>query len=476
MLWVSFATIIGKMLSFVSQIALGYLLAVEVYAVFALAAGAMALIGGFQNASVSKHLVRNRNRFEELFPQCSGFTFQFGIIGALILVGVGGAFSKLYSMPELFGVLLLTSLSVPLIAVNTTLVASLSIGYSFREINLSEALKSVAYYTTLVAAAYLGSGIFTVAIATVVGAVVAHLLLRGVSGHCPDYFRFNLREFRRIAFDLRWILLSGFLFALAIRADYFVLWKVLPVDQMGFYAFAFMLVTSLTIPVSAGINQVFLPIFSSLQADLRRLRHEVVRFSSVIVILGSFLCLGILGVSSTLVHLAWGGKWDAAAFVINILVAVMPLRFLSTISGVGLESTGHWRMRNMLLLLEFLLLASLALVGAVFWGLTGAILGVVLQRGLSGIVNFCVLGKVVGSRFSASVLSMLRLYVPFYISVGILFGFSYDRHISDATVAGLGLASVETLVTFALFAGLTSLLSRDFSRATFEFLMKKVKR
>ena len=60
MIWVLSATVFSKSLSFFSQIFLAYLLAVETYAIFGMAATAVALVAGFQNSSVAKAIIKVR--------------------------------------------------------------------------------------------------------------------------------------------------------------------------------------------------------------------------------------------------------------------------------------------------------------------------------------------------------------------------------------------------------------------------------
>ncbi|MDT8328396.1 MAG: oligosaccharide flippase family protein [Roseovarius sp.] len=476
MVWVTIALVFAKALSFLSQIVLGHALAVETYALFGLAMSCMSLIAGFQSPSVSKALIQNTDRFEELFPGYSAFAFQFGLLGSLVLLLLAALFQHVYEMPYLFAVLCVTSLSVPFLASNTTLNAGLSVKLRFRELNVIEIKRSFLYYCVLVSAALLGAEGFSMAIALVTGAVAAHLLLRRNNAVRPCYFVLNVRTFFGLFVTLRWVLLAAFLTALAMRSDFFVLGKMLSVEQIGFYSFGFMLMTSLTIPVSAGITQVLMPIFARLQGQMDRLRNEVLRFSSAITILGGVICIVILGLSSVLVHLIWGGKWDGAQFVINVLALAMPFRFLATLSGVGLEALGRWRLRNGLLIFEALLLAACAAIGASLAGMDGAIIGVIGQRILSGFMGFAILGQQIELSKGKAALLMLRLYSPFVIACVLLFVLSPVRHGADAEIAALGLAAVETLGALLVFGGLSYWWNRTFLAAAAGLILSRVRR
>lgn len=474
MLWVGIALVFSKGFSFISQIVLGHVLPVETYAVFGLSATAVALIAGFQNASISKSLIQNHDRFELLFVSYSAFSFQFGILGAFILLVIGAVFEHFYTTPSLFLVLCLTSVSVPFLAINTTLVAALSVHYRFREINLTDMRRSVAYYSVLICAAVFGAGAYTMAVGAVAGAVVAHVLLLRASGVRPSYCGLEVREFVGIFLKLRWVLLSGFLVALAMRSDYFVVGKLLSAEELGFYTFGFMLVASLTLPITTGINQVLLPIFAKLQHTDQRLKWEVVRFSSAIVLLGGGLCILIMGLSSVLVHQVWGGKWDGAQIIINALVLSMPFRFLATISGVGFESTGRWGARNMILFFEALLLLTFTLCGAYQAGIEGAIGGVVLQRISSGIIGFTFFSRGIGISFRELILLFVRLFIPFLVAVVMLLWASPSRFDFTGGEAPFWVSCVETLISLAVFFLFAIFLNYRFIRVAVELILTRL--
>lgn len=451
MLWVTLALLFSKGLSFFSQIVMGYVLPVEAYAVFGLAGTAVALIAGFQNSGVAKALIQKHEQCDKLFPTYSAFSFLFGIFGALILAVVAVVFDQLYGMPDLKWVLWLTCLSVPFIAINTTLIASLSVQYRFKDINVTDMRRSLIYYGVLIAAAVMGAGAYSMALAAVVGALAAHILLLRVVDASSRYFAVTLECFIELVMALRWVLLSGFLVALAMRADFIVVGKVLSTEEFGYYAFGFMLVTSLTLPISTGINQVLMPILSRLQKRLHELKHQLQRFSSAIVLLGSMLCILILGVGSALVHDVWGGKWDDAQLIINALVVAMPFRFLATISGVGFEATGQWRWRNSILALEALMLFVFAYVGAYFYGVEGAIVAVISQRVMSGLLGYMLLIGSISQDVIKTLIFYLRLYLPFLISVLLLFYFSPTRHGYGGGISVLASCAIETMVSLAAF-------------------------
>lgn len=448
MAWVSAAIAVAKMLSFISQIILGYLLTVETYAVFGLAAATLALVAGFQNSSIAKVLIQKGENFDELFPEYSALAFQFGIVGGLILICLGFGLQFYYGMPELFPVLVITALSVPVLAANTILIADLSHAFRFRSINQAEIYRSLIYATVLVSAAWLGADFLTVAIATSIAALFAHVYLRRLARRSPTYFRVSTAALWTLLSANRPAIIAGFLIALAMRADYIVLGRFLDPVQLGFYTFGFMLVASLMQPISTGINQVFMPIFAKQQADAAGLASSLDRYTLAITLLSSISCLALIGLAPSLINFAWGGKWDGSQIVIVALLFAMPFRFVATIAGVVFEAKGAWRLRNKFLVLQAALLASFAGIGAVYGGLPGAILGVIIQRILSGVIDFVAAKIILGQSLLATTSFLVRCFSPFLIGTSFL---ATQIEILDQAVRGdLSQVALYTLGAVAL--------------------------
>lgn len=448
MAWVSAAIAVAKMLSFISQIILGYLLTIETYAVFGLAAATLALVAGFQNSSIAKVLIQKGENFDELFPQYSALAFQFGVIGGLLLICLSFGLQFYFEMPELFPVLVITAVSVPVFAANTILVADLSHTLRFRDINKAEIYRSLIYAAVLVSAAWLGADFLTVAIATSIAALVAHIYLRKLARRSPTYFRVSTAALWALLAANRPAIIAGFLIALAMRADYIVLGRLLDPVQLGFYTFGFMLVASLMQPISTGINQVFLPIFAKQQADAEGLASSLDRYTLVITLLSSIFCLALIGLAPSLINLAWDGKWNGSQIVIVALLFAMPFRLVATIAGVVFEATGAWELRNRLLVLQAILLASLAGIGAIYGGLPGAILGVIIQRILSGVIDFVIAKLISGQSLLSTTSFLVRCFLPFLIGASLLSAQTeiFDQHVSR----NLPQVALYTLISLAL--------------------------
>ncbi|GGH63446.1 oligosaccharide flippase family protein [Frigidibacter albus] len=461
MVWTAAALIFSKALSFVSQIALGYLLAVETYAIFALVTTAMIFVSGFQNSGVSKALIQQQERLDDLLPEYSAFALWMGLIGFVLLVVTGAAFQSLYDVPGLFPIIFVQALSLPLIAMSTILMAVLSARLAFRTINLIEMRRSLAYYAVLIVGAALGTAGFTMALALVAGAILHLAMLTRAAAPFRIGIRLSFARFRALAWQLRWIIISAFLFALGMNGDYLVLAKMLHPQELGYYFFGFMLITNVTILLASGINQTLLPVFSRLKNDLPALQRQVLMSSGAITLLACILSICLIGFGAVMVHLIWGGKWDGAIVVVLSVAAIQPLRLTATMGGVVLEAQGAWSLRLATLLFDGALILICSAVGAWLGGLFGASIAVAVQRAVTGLVTFPMGARRIGIGWRRIVAFWLRCLGPYVLVVAGLFLLAPDRYADADTWVIVGRAALETAGALAVFMAANMVLNRD---------------
>ncbi|EIE51094.1 polysaccharide biosynthesis protein [Citreicella sp. 357] len=396
MAWTALSLVVSKLLSFGSQVALGYLLAVDTYAVFALLTTAMIFVNGFQNPGVSKVLIQQHDRLDEILPDYSAFALWLGSIGLVLFLVVGIGFEMTYDVRPLFWVIALAALSIPLKAATTVYMAVMSVNYDFRAISMAEMKRSLFYYIVLVGAAALGAAGYTMALA-LVGATVVHVvLLKRATPGLRLSWKLSPRRFWQMTMEMRWVLLSAFLFALGMNGDYLLLGEMLTAEELGYYFFGFTLVANLTVMISMGINQALLPLFSKLKHDLPQLRRQYLRISGAVTLMMSIICIGLVGVGPVLVHLVWGGKWDPAIVVVVSIAAILPVRLTANLAGVVFESQGAWGWRLVTLIWDAGFILLCAFVGATLGGFTGATIAVALQRLVSGLLTFPLAASKIG--------------------------------------------------------------------------------
>jgi len=411
----------SKVMSLVAQVILGYLFSAQTYGVFAAATAALVFATGLRNSGVSKLLIQQPEKFDELAPTYAGFAVLIGLVGTLLLVPAGFFLSLQNNMPTLGWVVMIASLSVPLSSLYSVAIARYSVELRYEERTANALILDAIYYAVLLIAAYIGAGEFSVASASVLSlAFLLPPLLRRV--HLKIDVVGAISKFWKIAYEVRWTILAAYLFGLSKSGDYLVLGSFLEPGQLGIYYFGYMIVGNLSVLVSLAINQTLMPALANIRDDFLRLESAVTRSSGVVVVFSSFLSLGFIGLGGHVIHFIWNGKWDESIFVAMAIALTFPLRIMSQLGSVILESQGRWRTNSLFLLYDAAGLMVLAALGGMFGGVDGAAIGVAIHLGLTGLVVFPASLRNAGYGYRRAIGFTIKLAMPFVVSVGVLFG------------------------------------------------------
>ena len=412
--WAALGLIVNKLLSFISQYLLGSYLSVETYGVFGLVVSSMVFVTVFQNTGISKVLISRSNCFDSIVKEYSAFNFFSGCFGLLVLVILGVYQSNRSNIESLEYVYLLTALSIPILSLATIYKAKLSINLKFKEINLILMIHSLVYYSFAIFLASSGAEIFTIAVSTLVAAIIQLFILYIYVDKIDIGYYIGFSNYLNHLKKLKWVLFTSFLSALAMRSDFLILSHLLSVEDLGYYYFGFMLVMSVTALISSGINQTLLPVFSNYTNDDKYFREQFIFISKMICLASTFLCLAVMLLAPFLVNYIWSGKWDNSIIVIVITALFIPVRMSTTLAYTTLEAKSKWNYRGVLTMLEIVTLISFVWVGALTGGLVGACIGTAIQRILSGLIAFPIVCKIIGLEARDSITFFIRTFSPFF--------------------------------------------------------------
>lgn len=453
MAWAIFSVLVSKVMSFVSQIVLGYVLSAQTYGAFAIAAMALSLTAGFQNAGVSKALIQQKENFDELVGNYAAFSLHLGGIGGLLLVAVSFVLATAYDVPPLVEILCVSAISIPLMSLSAIYGAKLSNAFRFRDLQMAGIMVAFLYNAALIAFACLGFDYMTIAAATVFSQLAGYFLYVRLAGGVAVNYRLPLRTFSRIFVSLRWLIFISFLFGLMRNGDYLVLGRLVTQQELGYYYFGFMLTANIGVLLTTAINQTFLPLFSSIKEDAARLQDMIAKIGVMIGFLCGMLCLVAVGLLPQLIHVVWAGKWDPSALTAVAMAIALPLRIYATLGTVTMEAKGRWRMRAGLLVADAVGIMVAAAAGAALGGYEGAAIAVALETALSGVVIFPLAARQIGMSLVHSSRLQARTALPFLACAAILYFATSVATPGLGTFPGAAMDLISTGLACAAYLG-----------------------
>jgi O-antigen/teichoic acid export membrane protein len=210
------------------------------------------------------------------------------------------------------------------------------------------------------------------AVATV---LLAHLSLPGVDNR----WMWDRSAFREIFHFGKWIFLSSVLGFLAAHGDRLLLGGLMSSTSFGVYVIAFLIFGTVQQALTSIINAVVFPALSEVNRERPdNLKSTYYRFH---LIIGSFayFCSGALMISGhTLIGVLYDHRYDQAGWMLEILaVALLATPF--QVAGVSFLALGLPKLLSQILVLRVVCLFVLLPAGLHFFGVPGALWGLVLS-------------------------------------------------------------------------------------------------
>jgi O-antigen/teichoic acid export membrane protein len=476
MMWMSISVLLTRAMLFGMQIVLGFILDARDFSVFAVVSVAITFVAGLQNAGASKMLIQKQDQYQALVKDYTDFALYMGLIGACVLAVLGLIFGKFYRNPELFYVVGLSALSVPFTSLISIQFARLSIDLRFRDVCMVDFYVAAMNAAVVLVSAYLGARYYSIGLGLVVSTILRYFLNRRLTPTLTASFGLSGSSFLAILGRVKWLVITAFLTGLSQQGDYFVLGRAISAESLGYYYFGFQLTANIGQLLAQGIGNTLFPIFTAMKHDPQALDRAFLRASSVIHFACSVLCLGVVGFAPWLMHFVWRGKWDMAIVTAVAIAFTLPMRMLSPIGAVTLDSFGKWRLRTGLLVLDAGSMMLAALVGAYVDGLQGASIAVALQRLVSGMVDFFFAIRILGGRASDIVGFAGRGFIPFWLAAAALLAVNHVQPMLFSDIHSAVFSALRTLAAIGIFTAMVYALDRQVIKEVFGVLRKLVLR
>lgn len=292
--------------------------------------------------------------------------FTAGSVISIILMSGSWAFAPLFTRAvqqhgagHLFAVM---GLMLPCLAASATIVAQQRRQFAFKSLAIRSLAGRGLGGLVGIAAAFMGAGVWSLALQQIVTAFVGSLVLLVTCSRLPR-FRWGAAEFRQlIGFGA--FAVSGVFLTFSIKRLFTILaGLILGVARAGYLNLAFRIVDVLWGISATGVSQVSLPMLAGLQSDPARLERAYRKSVEMACILLYPCFLGIAATAPEIVRSVFGAQWAAASPCVSALaclvVAQAPRLFVTPV----LTAVGRPRdpLFGMIAELIFMLLAIAAL-------------------------------------------------------------------------------------------------------------------
>jgi succinoglycan exporter len=190
-----------------------------------------------------------------------------------------------------------------------------------------------------------------------------------------------------------------------------------------------------------------MPAFSRLHNDPERQKRAFFKAARVLMVGTTLACFALVLVASPLVHRLWGGKWDSAIPVVQLLALSLPIKLVLPLCRTLIEGRGEWKLISWLLLTDGIGTVIAGGIGAWLGGVV-AIAAVVSGYNLVFGLMFCwFVTKRIGGQLEDMFVPMLSTFAFGSLALILTVVLIYLAAINDTDLwQALGFAAVYSII------------------------------
>jgi len=300
--------------------------------------------------------------------------------------------------------------------------------------------------------AVLGYGVWALVFGNLAGAALraALLLKHGGTGR-PRFKVGNIG--RHVRFGGA-VTLSRVLWQFVHQSDVLIAGRFLTSEAVGWYSVSVHLATLPMQKTMSVLNQVAFVAVARLQDELPRLRVRILDASRLMSLVVVPLLWGLSAVAPEFVNVVLGSRWVPAAFALQIVTIIVPLRMLAAVLSTSIAGLGRADL-DLLNTLSGALVLPAAFLGGIRWGIDGLALSWVVAIPVIFGINFQRTSRVIGFTLRDLVAAV---HAPFVAGTAMYLAVALARLVLHDTVAPYRLA---VLVPIGAAVYLLSVLALD---------------
>lgn len=374
------ARIVGNLLGAISIVVLARLLTPADFGIVAIAGSILSVVQSCTELSLGNALIQKSDVQRSHIDTAWTMSVLRSLALVLVLVLLAWPLAKIYHMPNLVPVMLVSGVTGAAAGLQNPLVALATKDMRFGPIAISQlAQKGLSFGLAVVLALILHS-YWAIIAGNALGALLASLLSYVLVPYRP---RFSLRHLREIWSFSGWLFFKQLCETLNWRADQLIVGSLVPKPQLGIYAMADSLAVIPSRETLQPIRQTLYPGLATVNDDGERLRSRTLRAQSTLAMLVAPLGIMLALVAEPAVRIALGEQWREAVPFVQISALLYSFGCFSVALQPVAMATG--RTRVLFILQAAMLVVKLPMLVAGF--MVAGLIGMALARCLVEFVS-----------------------------------------------------------------------------------------
>jgi len=367
--WLSGAKLVGQIFAWVITIIVIRLLSPEDYGLMAMAMIFVNFLMLLNELGLGAVLIQSETLDKEEVRQIFGVILLLNTLFFIILYTLAPWFGGFFGEERLIPIIQVLSLQFLIGAFEVIPVSMLERELDYKKKSLAYLVASMSGGLMTLYLALEGHGVWSLVWGSMTSLVLKTIGINLVSPYI-QMPKFSFKGMRRTVSFGGLVTIERALWFFYTQADVLIIGKLLGKELLGLYSVAMHLSSLVMHKIGGIVNDVVFPTFSRVQGEPDKIALYFIKAVRVMSFFVFPMFLGMASISSELVGVLLGEKWQSIGIILSILVLIMPLRMISNLLPPALQGVGRADTSVFNLALAMVIM-PLAFIGGSQWGLIG---------------------------------------------------------------------------------------------------------
>lgn len=440
-IWTTIQQWANKFVSFITFTLLARLLEPDSFGLIALAGTFLAFINLFLDQGFSTAIVQRKDLEDKHLDTAFWTNIGIAVLMTLITLFSAETVANFFSEPNLTPVIRWLSLSFLIASLNSVQAALFRRQLNFKLLAIRSLVATFVGAVVGITMAFMGFGVWSLVAQQLAGGSVSALVIWWASKWRPK-LSFSSKHFRDLfSFGINIVGINILAF-LVTKGDSLLIGYFLGTTALGYYDLAYRLLIVVSQLFISIISSTAMPIFSSIQDDLPRLRKVLYDFVELTNTIAFPIFLGMSVLAPELIMVIFGEQWKASIPVMQVinLIGILYAGFFYNAPLIMAVGKPQWKLgldlfRTIVYVTVFFIIVR--------WGIVAVAASYVITAYLIAFVTIWVIKRLVGIDVKVY---LSKYFVPLIASLIMILGISVVRYLVNAHFAVSN--------TFILFVGI----------------------
>jgi len=455
-IWVSSASAFSRSFDFISSIILARLLLPEIFGLMGIVLFVRHGIEVLTQTSFKQALIYRKDDIEKSSDTAWILNVVRGFFLFAVVYVTAPWISAFYNEPVLSVALRFVAVLFILGGFNNINMVLFDRALDFKKVAISRVIGSFLVNAAILALALILRSVW---------ALLLGLLLRSLYDLVASYiiqkkrprFDFNTKMAWELIHYSKYLTGAGILLFFTTQGDDAIIGKILGMEELGFYTYAYFIANIPAKHFTSMISEVFFPSYSAMSHDLPRLKKSFLSIYKFIAYVSVPVGVVIFVFSEEIVILMLGQRWEPAVAPLQILIAFGVVRSLAATTGPVFKAIGKPHIIFWVVLVKLILILSALYPLTKFFGLKGAALAVTVPMVLEQLYLWTLMKRAIGVSIDAI---FKQLYGPLFVALllGLILVFSKNFF----PVSGILILALYFLIAIIVWGSAAFLCDRQY--------------